>query len=98
MAVESKYIKLKFKYGKITICIWGAIALGVKSPIQSLEIESNMNSDIYINQVLEELGLPFYKKCFPEKRSMIWIDNSANYHMSKIITEYHYHVGPIRID
>ena len=39
-----------------------------------------MNSDIYINQVLEQLGLPFYKQCVPEKGPMIWMDDGAGYY------------------
>ncbi len=61
MAIVSRYLKPKFKSGRRTIGIWGAIALGVKDPVHFLEKESCMNSDIYINQVVEELGLPFYK-------------------------------------
>ena len=47
-----------------------------------------MNSDIYINQVLEELGLPFYKQCIQEKGPMIWMDDGAGYHTSKTTAEY----------
>lgn len=51
-----------FKSGRSTIGSWGAIALGVKGPVQFLrERRGGMNSDIYIDQVLEELGLPSYK-------------------------------------
>ena len=51
-AMDFKYLKPTFKSGRSTIGIWGAIALGIKGPVH-----------IYINQVLEKLGLPFYKQC-----------------------------------
>ncbi len=70
-AMESRYLKPTFKSGRSTIGIWGDIALGVKGPVHFLEKEGRMNSDIYINQVPEELGLPFYKQCIREKGPMI---------------------------
>ncbi len=69
--MESWYLKPTFKSGRSTIGIWGAIALGLKGPVHFLVKESRMNSDIYINQVLEELELPFYKQCIREKGPMI---------------------------
>ena len=57
-----------------------------------------MNSDIYNNQVLEQLGLPFYKQCVREKGPMIWMDDGAGYHTSKAATVYRRRVGLIRMD
>ena len=57
--MESRYLKPTFKSGRSNLGIWGAIALGVKGAMHFLEKENGMNSDIYINQVLEELGLLF---------------------------------------
>ncbi len=62
--------------------------MGGKGHLHFLEKESCINSDIYINQVLEELRLPFYKQYIWEKNSIIWIDASACYHMSKNTDEY----------
>ena len=59
--MESQYLKPIFKSWRNTIGIWGVIALGVKSLVHFLEKESLINSDIYINQVLKEQRLPFYK-------------------------------------
>ncbi len=47
-----------------------------------------MNLDIYINQVLEKLGLLFYKQYIRKKGLMIWIDDGAGYHTSKTTAEY----------
>ena len=57
-----------------------------------------MNSDIYIIQVLEGLGLLFYNQCIEEKSFMIWIDNGARYHMSKMTIVYCRRVGLIHMD
>ena len=78
--------------------IWGAIVLGLKGPVHFLEKKGRMNSDIYINQVPEGLGLPFYNQCIEKKVSMIWMDNGARYHTSKMTTAYCRCVGLIRMD
>ncbi len=96
--MEFRYLKPTFKSERITIGIWGPIALGVKSPVHFLEKEGRMNSDIYTNQVLEELGLPFYKQCIREKGPMIWMDDVAGYHTSKTTSVYRRRVRLIRMD
>ena len=63
-----------------------------------LEKKGRMNSDIYLNQVLKELGLPFYKQHIREKGPMIWIDDSARYHTSKTTDAHRRRVRLIRID
>ena len=68
------------------------MVLELKGPVHFLEKESCMNSDIYINQVLKGLGLPFYNQCIEKKGSMIWIDNGARYHTSKMTTAYCHHI------
>ena len=57
-----------------------------------------MNSDIYINQMLEELGLLFYKQYIREKGPMIWIDDGAGYYTFKTTAVYRRRVGLIRMD
>ena len=47
-----------------------------------------MNSDVYINQVLKDLGLLFFEKCIQKKEHMIWMDNGAGYHISKTTTKW----------
>ena len=96
--MESRYLKPTFKSGRSSIGIWGAIVLGLKGPVHFLEKKGRMNSDIYINQVLEELGLPFYNQGIEEKGSMIWIDDSACYHTSKMAPVYCHYVGLICIN
>lgn len=70
-AMEPRYLKPTFKSGRSTIGIWGAITLGLKGPVHFLQKEGRMNSDIYCDQVLDKLGLPFYKRCIQERGSMI---------------------------
>ncbi len=80
------------------IGIWEIIALGLKGLVHFIEKNSHINSDIYINQVLKEPRLPFYKQRIQEKSSIIWIDDGANYYTSKTTIEYCCDVGLIRID
>ena len=48
--------------------------------------------------MLKELGLPFYKQRIWEKDLMIWMDDGAGYHMSKINAVYCCRVRLIRMD
>lgn len=98
IAMESRYLKPTFKSGRSTIGIWGAITLGSKGPVHFLQKEARMNSDIYINQVLKELGLPFFERCIREKGDMIWMDNGAGYHTSKTMTKWRQKFGLLRMD
>ena len=95
-AMESRYLKPTLKSGRSSVGIWGAIILGLKGPVHFLEKEGRMNSDIFINQVLEGLGLPFYNQCIEEKGSMIWMDDGARYHTSKMTTAYCRRIGLIQ--
>ncbi len=72
--------------------------MGVKGPVHFLKKEGRMNSDIYINQVLKELGLPFYKQRIREKGPMIWMDDGAGYHTSKTTAANRRRVKLIRMD
>ena len=56
-----------------------------------------MNSEIYINQVLKELGLPFFKRCVEERGDMIWMDDEAGYHTSKMTTKWCQKFGHLRM-
>ncbi len=96
--MESRYLKPTFKSGRSTISIWGAIALGLKGPVHFLEKKSRMNSDIYINLVLDELELLFYKQCFRKKGPMIWMDDDAGHYTSKTTDAYHPRVELICMD
>ncbi len=78
MAIEFRYLKLIFKSGRSTIGIWEAIAKEVKGHMQFLDKESSMNWNIYINQLLKELGLLFYKQCIWKKHTMIWMNDGTS--------------------
>ena len=97
-AMESRYLKLTFKNKKTIIGIWGAITLRLKGLVHFLQKKRRMNSDIYVNQVLKELGLPFYERCIEKREHMIWMDDSAGYHTSKTTTKCKQHMGLIRMD
>ena len=36
-----------------------------------------MNSEIYIEEVLKPLGVPFYERCVAKRGLMIWMDDGA---------------------
>lgn len=63
--------------------IWAAIAWEIKGPVHFLHKEGRMNSEIYINQVLTELSLPFYDQCVKERGYMLYMNDGAGYHTSK---------------
>ena len=87
-AIEFQYLKSIFKNGKSNVGIWRVIVWGLKGLMHFLEKEGCINLDIYINQVLEGLKPPFYNQCIKEKSSMIWMDDGACYHTSKMTTVY----------
>ena len=47
-----------------------------------------MNSEIYINQVLKELRLPFFKCCVEKRGDIIWMDDGTQYHTSKMTIKW----------
>ena len=49
--------------GIIVASINHNITLDLKGRVHFLQREGRMNSKIYVNQVLKELGLPFYNRC-----------------------------------
>ena len=98
MVIEFQYLKPISKDRRSSTGILGAIVLRLKGLIHLLEKEDCMNSDIYINQVLKRLVLPFYNQCIKKKGYMIWIDNDVSYHTSKMTIAYRRHVGLICMD
>ncbi len=96
--MESRYLKPTLNSGRSTISIWGAIALWLKGHVHFLEKKSCMNSDIYINLVLDELERLFYKQFFRKKSPMIWMDNDAGNYTSKTTAAYHPRVELICMD
>lgn len=87
-AVESRYLKLTFKSWRTTLGIWGAITLGKKGPVPFLIKEGRMTSQIYVDQVLKQLGLPFYNELKEERGFVIWMHDGASYHTSKFTTKF----------
>ena len=85
------------KSGRSSISIWGAIILGLKGPVHFLQKDGRMNSEIYINQVLKELGLPLFKRCVDEIGDMIWMDDGARYDISKMTTKWCQKFGHLRM-
>ena len=96
--MESRYLKPTFKSGRSTIGIWRAITLGLKGPVHFLQKEGRMNSETYINQVLKELGLPFFERCMRERGDMIWMDDGMGYHTSKMTTKWCQKFGLLHMD
>ena len=88
MAMKSQYLKLTFKNRRTTLRIWGVITLGKKGPVHFLIKEGCMISQIYLDQVLEQLSLPFYIELKEERRFMIWMYDGASYYTSKFITKF----------
>ena len=56
-----------------------------------------MISKIYIDQVLQTLAVPFYEECLRKIREMIYIDDSARYHISKYTKKFCTEVGLLRM-
>ena len=56
-----------------------------------------MNSEIYIEEVLKPLGVPFYERCVAKSGLIIWIDDGAAYHTSKKVLDFGREVGLLRI-
>ena len=83
--IELQYLKLIFKNSKVFISIQEAITLVLKGPVYLLKKDEQIKFEIYINQILKELELPFFKRYIEEKGDIIWIDDRAQYHSSKTI-------------
>lgn len=88
MAMEPRYLKLTFKSGRSTIGAWGGIILKKKNPLHILIKKRRMNSDIYINEVLNPIKLSFSKRCLATNPKMIWMDDDAAYHISKKMLDW----------
>ena len=82
-AIKSKYLKFTFKSGRSTADIWGAIAWSIKKSVHFLTKNDRINSDIYINQMLNALRFSFYDKCVKERGFMIYMNDEIDYHISK---------------
>ncbi len=96
-AMDCRYQKPTFKSGRTTLGIWGAITLGRKGPVHFLVKDGRMTSEIYVNQILQPLGLPFFEETMEENWFMIWMDDGATYHTSKFTTKFCREVGLLRM-
>ncbi len=47
-----------------------------------------MNSEIYINQVVKELGISFFEHSLEKRENIIWIDNEAQYQAFNLTTKW----------
>ena len=47
-----------------------------------------MTSQIYVDQVVKQLGLPFYNKLKEDREFMILMHDAASYHISKFTTKF----------
>lgn len=56
-----------------------------------------MISQIYVDQVLKPLGLPFYEQLIDERGFMIWMDDGAAYHTSKFTRKFCRDAGFLRM-
>lgn len=87
-AMESQYLKPTFKSGKTTMGIWGAILLEKKVLVNFLFKEKRITLQIYVDQMLKQMSLPFYEQQRNTKGFMILIDNRATYHTSKFTMKF----------
>ena len=81
--MEARYLKPTFKSGRSSVGVWASIKLRKKGPMKVLTKGRTMNSDIYIEEILQPLGLPFFQQCVVESGLTIWMDDGARYHTSK---------------
>ncbi len=88
-AIESRYLKSTFNSGQTTLGIWGAITLGKKRPVYFLIKKNRITLQIYLDQILKQLGLPFYNELKREREFMIWMYDIASYHTSKFTPEFY---------
>ena len=96
-AMESRYLKPTFKSGRSTLGIWGAITFGKKGPVHFLAKKGRMTSEIYVDQVLRPLAVPFCEECLKEIGEMIYMDDGAGYHTSKYTKKFCAEVGLLRM-
>lgn len=96
-AMESRYLKPTFKGGRSTLGIWGAITFGKKGPVHFLAKKGRMTSEIYVDQVLRPLAIPFYEECLREIGEMIYMDDGTSYHTSKYTKKSCAEVGLLRM-
>jgi hypothetical protein len=86
--MKSRYLKPTFRSGRSSVDIWAAITWNIKGPIHFVQKEGRMNSEIYVNQMLHDLRLSFYEKCARERDYMIWMNDDADYHIFKMISQW----------
>ena len=82
-AMKTKYLKFTFKNERNIINVWKFITFDTKNSMHVLTKKQKMNSDIYINEILKSIKLFFFKRCLISNKNMIWMNDEANYHISK---------------
>ena len=91
--MEAQYLKPTFKSERSTLGIWGAIAWGKKRPVHFLIKDGQMTSEIYVNNVLKPLRFLFFEAMIEKRENMIWMDDGATYHTSKLTIKFCQEVG-----
>lgn len=59
--------------------------------------EKKMNSNIYIDEVLELMGVPFYEKCNEIRKDVLWMNDGTAYYTFKLVEKFRTKVGLKRI-
>lgn len=77
--------------------IWGAIIYGKKGLVHFLGKKGKITSEIYIDQVLRLLGVPFYEECLREIGKILYMDDDAAYYTSKYTKKFCAEVGLLRM-
>ena len=83
IVMETKYLKPTFKNKQSIINVWKFIIFDTKDLMHVLTKKRRMNSNIYINEILKSIKLPFFKRYLVSNKTMIWMNDKASYHISK---------------
>ncbi len=86
--MKTRYLKFTFKSERSILSIWEIIVLRIKSSLHFLQKNERMNFEIYVNQMLKELSLSFYKRCVKDRDYMIWMNDEIDYHISDYIIKW----------
>lgn len=88
MAMESQYLKTIFMSRQRTLTIWGATTLEKKGPVYFLIKEGRMILQIYVDQIIKQLDLPFYNELKEEREFVIQIHDDTCYYTLKFIDKF----------
>jgi transposase len=86
--MKERYLKLTFKNERSILSIWEVIVLRIKNLLHFLQKDDRMNFETYVNQMLKELNLSFYRRCVRDRDYMIWMNDEIDYHISDYIIKW----------